>query len=171
MAGIVAEKSRGLVTGTPDRVCGFDSRICYSEYHTIIHYRQGLVMTRSVAVDFDGVIHDYLRGWDDGTIYGEPVDGALESLHTLMRTYAVFVHTTRRPSQVANWIEDKSGHSIDCVTFPWWRRRPTFWNDRRLLLVTNMKLPAVAYIDDRGIRFQDWQQALANLASVTGPTS
>lgn len=29
-----------------------------------------------------------------------------------------------------------------------------------VLLVTNRKLPAIAYIDDRAVRFTDWDQAL-----------
>jgi hypothetical protein len=37
----------------------------------------------------------------------------------------------------------------------------TFWNPRGQLLVTNRKLAAVAYLDDRAVRFTDWDQALA----------
>ena len=83
-----------------------------------------------------------------------------------MQRYAVFVHTTRKPSQVARWIEDKSGHGIECVT-----RVPHggFWNERGYLLVTRRKLPALAYIDDRGIRFTSWDQALAELATYEKP--
>ena len=115
----------------------------------------------TVAVDFDGVIHDYKRGWQDGSIYGEFMPGAVIGLSWLMSRYAVFVHTTRNARQVARWIEDRSGHGIECTTHV---PRKGFWNERGYLLVTNRKLPAVAYIDDRGIRFENWDQALADLA-------
>lgn len=119
----------------------------------------------TVAVDFDGVIHAYSKGWQDGSIYDEPVPGAFEALYRLMHDYAVFVHTTRSRHQVARWIENHTGHGIECVTrvsLLRWKR--TFWNERGYLLVTNRKLPAIAYIDDRAIRFESWNQALADLA-------
>jgi hypothetical protein len=114
----------------------------------------------TVAVDFDGVIHDYKRGWQDGSIYGDFMPGAVMGLTWLMRHYSVFVHTTRNARQVARWIEDLSGHGIECTTRVHRRR---FWNERGYLLVTNRKLPAIAYIDDRGIRFESWDQALVAL--------
>ena len=118
------------------------------------------MMTRTVAVDFDGVTHTYDKGWQDGTIYGEFMPGAVEGLTRLMQRYAVFIHTTRRPRQAARWIEQHSGHGIECTTrVP----RSGFWNERGYLLVTRRKLPAVAYIDDRAIRFTDWDQALSDL--------
>jgi hypothetical protein len=111
----------------------------------------------TVAVDFDGVIHDYKRGWQDGSIYGDFVPGAVAGLTRLMQRYGVFIHTSRKPRQVARWIEDRSGHGIECVTrVP----RKGLWNERGYLLVTSRKLPAVAYIDDRGVRFESWAQAL-----------
>lgn len=122
-------------------------------------------MAPAVAVDFDGVIHTYEKGWQDGSVYGDFMPGTVEALSQLMGDYAVFVHTTRNPRQVARWIEGRSGHGIECVTrvslLPWKR---TFWNTRGVLLVTNRKLPAIAYIDDRGIRFESWSQALSDLA-------
>lgn len=124
---------------------------------------------KTVAVDFDGVIHAYSRGWQDGTIYDEPLPGALEGLTRLMRDYAVFVHTTRNAKQVARWIDERSGRGIECVThispLPWKRQ---FWNRQGLLLVTNRKLPAIAYIDDRAIRFESWDQSLGDLARHEG---
>ena len=124
---------------------------------------------KTVAVDFDGVIHTYDRGWQDGTIYGEFMPGAVLALSQLMQRCAVFVHTTRDARQVARWIENRSGYGIECTTtihpLPWKRR---FWNQRGVLLVTNRKLPAVAYIDDRAIRFDSWGQAMADLASHEG---
>ena len=117
----------------------------------------------TIAVDFDGVIHAYSRGWQDGTIYDPPLPGALEGLRALMRDQAVFIHTTRPASQVARWIEQQSGYGIECTTrIPrrGWLRRPGFWNERNVLLVTDRKLAAVAYVDDRAIRFEEWSKTL-----------
>lgn len=133
-------------------------------------------MTQTVAVDFDGVIHTYERGWADGSIYGDFVDGAVVGLSMLMHRYAVFVHTTRNVGQVAHWIEQRSGYAFECVTrmhpfLPsWWQwgRRHRFWNTTGLLLVTNRKLPAVAYVDDRAVRFRSWEQVRAELAPAGG---
>ncbi len=119
----------------------------------------------TVAVDFDGVIHAYSKGWQDGSIYDEPLPLAFESLRGLMREYAVFVHTTRDAHAVAEWIQVRSG--IPCAV----QVNPDmeFWNVQGELLVTNRKLPAVAYIDDRAIRFVDWVQAMTELAAREPP--
>jgi hypothetical protein len=151
-------------------------------------------VTRTVAVDFDGVIHLYSRGWADGTIYDPPVPGTLEALAQLQSDYAVFVHTTRNPVAVAEWLVRQTEGRTECVTeherpyvettwrlTDWpegdrWtvvgdsvrtRKWRTFWDDQTKLFVTNRKLPAVAYIDDRGIRFVSWKQALNDLRQVT----
>lgn len=120
----------------------------------------------TLAIDFDGVIHTYEKGWHDGTIYGDFVPDAMPAIEALMEHDAVFVHTTRNARQVAAWIQRTSGYNIDCTTRPprtWCGRRKPFWNTRGLLLVTNVKLPAVAYLDDRAVRFHDWQQGLTAL--------
>lgn len=121
-------------------------------------------MAGTLAVDFDGVIHTYEKGWADGTIYGEFMPGAVVALTGLMRDYAVFVFTTRKSRQVARWIEQKSGYAFECTTrVP----RSGFWNNQGYLLVTNRKLPAVAYIDDRAIRFTAWDQVIYDLRELT----
>jgi hypothetical protein len=120
---------------------------------------------RTIAVDFDGVIHTYEQGWLDGSIYGEFMPGAIDGLLRLMNDYAVFVHTTRPPLKVGSWIEQKSAHSIECVIRPPWKR---FWNEKGVLLVTRRKLPAFAYIDDRGLRFRNWPQAHSSLDAMIG---
>lgn len=120
----------------------------------------------TIAVDFDGVIHKYGRGWGDGTIYDDLVEDAFVSLMQLMDKDSVFVHTCRDPKQVARWIERQTSYAIECTTWlprEWWGRRKHFWNTRGLLLVTDRKFPAKVYIDDRAIRFTSWPQALAEL--------
>ena len=122
-------------------------------------------MPKTIAVDFDGVIHAYSKGWQDGTIYDPPLPGALEALATLMATHAVFIHTTRDPGAVAGWLGEHGFDTLIDIDGPTHPKRE-FWNDQGVLLVTDRKLPAVAYIDDRGIRFHNWQQALTDLADA-----
>lgn len=120
----------------------------------------------TIAVDFDGVIHAYGKGWADGTIYDQPLPDALLALELLMKRDAVFIHTTRNPRQVARWIERESWHDIDCTTWlprSWYGRRKPFWNTRGLLLITDRKLPATVYIDDRAHRFTNWPGTLREL--------
>lgn len=118
----------------------------------------------TIAIDFDGVIHTYERGWADGSIYGDFKPGAEVALMELVATTPTFIFTTRSAPQVARWIERQSGHNIEAFADrrPWpFRRR--FWNTKHVLLVTNRKLPAVAYLDDRAVRFTDWEQAMTDL--------
>lgn len=112
----------------------------------------------TVALDLDGVLHAYSRGWHDGTIYDGPAPGALDAVRELMADYAVYVLTTRDPHITATWIEEQLG--IPTLIDPGGNGR--FWNDRGMLLVTNRKLPAIAYVDDRGVHHTgDWAATIA----------
>ena len=134
----------------------------------------------AIAIDFDGVIHRYSQGWRDGTIYDIPIDGALKSIEKIMDSgYYVFIHSTRKPKQIKNWLEDRlwTYHDIsmgyclerfltygyDCKIIPFWTR---FWNEAYTLGITNRKLPAVAYIDDRAINFKNWEQTLKEINNI-----
>lgn len=125
---------------------------------------EGSGMTKTVAIDFDGVIHRYSKGWQDGTIYDLPVDGALEALAKLRTQCSVVIFTSRSTHQVFNWLKE---YGVKRITAPVgkWPNHP-FWNDQEYILVTNEKPSASVYIDDRGIRFEDWDQTLADLAAL-----
>jgi hypothetical protein len=84
-----------------------------------------------------------------------------------MADYAVYVHTSREPWPVAQWINERS-EIPTVVELDTGGRKREFWDDQSQILVTRLKLPAVAYIDDRGIRFQSWEQALTDLARHLG---
>ncbi|RKN61853.1 hypothetical protein D7231_31770 [Streptomyces klenkii] len=105
-------------------------------------------------MDFDGVLHSYERGWHDGTIYGDWVPGAAPALRALMERYAVAIHTTRDAGQVAAWLAER-GFPVRTDD-----SERTFWDERGVLLITNRKVAAVAYIDDRAVRFETWPDAL-----------
>lgn len=85
--------------------------------------------------------------------------GAVDGLRALMARFAVFVFTTRPALQVAEWLVSL-GFPVRVDGEP---DAPEFWNARDVLLVTNRKLAAVAYLDDRAVRFARWPQALKAL--------
>ncbi|MFE0472503.1 hypothetical protein ACFW2V_12905 [Streptomyces sp. NPDC058947] len=114
---------------------------------------------KAIAVDFDGVIHRFDKGWQNGVIYGDVMPGAMEGLRTLLETYAVFIHTTRDPRTVVDWLEDRLGFPVRADEDP----DRKFWDDRSCILVTNKKLVAIAYLDDRAIVFRDWDQAMTEV--------
>ncbi|MFI9026360.1 hypothetical protein [Streptomyces sp. NPDC053560] len=138
----------------------------------------------TIAVDFDGVVHRYSRGWQNGSIYDPPVPGAVNGLRMLMERDAVFIHTSREPEQVMPWLEEQGFDvTIDDRCGVCERTRPDpacedcagsgvlrFWRIRGQLLVTGRKLPAVVYLDDRAVRFTDWAQALDDIARYAGRT-
>ena len=116
------------------------------------------VKRQTIAVDFDGVIHKYSKGWHDGTIYDEPMDGAIDGLRVLLDKYSVFVFTTRDVIPVAMYLVS---HGIRARIDSDQNR--TFWNESGTILVTNRKLAAIAYVDDRAVRFESWNQVLNEL--------
>lgn len=118
-------------------------------------------MPQTIAIDFDGVIHAYSKGWHDGTIYDVPVYGAFAALDDLMTKYAVAIFTTRSVYQVIEWL---ANYGYNNTTNVW---TPPFWNETGRILVTNQKPAAIAYIDDRAIRFIDWRQATNALRAFT----
>jgi hypothetical protein len=110
--------------------------VCYSCYK---------MKAKRVCVDFDGVLAQY-TGWKGPGIMGEVRPGAFEFLTGLdVLGYVVIVFTTRDPERVNRWLIDNG--LIDLVD-----------------QITNQKLPAVAYIDDRALRFNgDFQATLVEL--------
>jgi hypothetical protein len=153
-------------------------------------------VTSTLAIDFDGVLHAYGDGWRDGSIYDSPVPGSIEALVSLRSRFALFVHTARDPEQTAAWLafHYPLGFVIEKPTREGVIRRvgfgrdvngqtsatvldelseaAKFWDDREHVLVTDRKLPALAYIDDRAIRFVNWRQTLmaVNNLSEAGKT-
>lgn len=103
-------------------------------------------MKKTVCLDFDGVLHAYSKGWQDGSIYDEPMPGALDAVRKLSKRFTLVVQTSRKNlPDVVLWLE-KHG-------FP-------------DLHVTNEKPPALVYVDDRGLRFASWEQTIADVATL-----
>lgn len=107
----------------------------------------------TIAVDFDGVLHAYSKGWHDGTAYDVPLPGAIEGLKALMEDYAVFIFSTRPWTDIDLWLS-KHVPEIKCRNVSLTEK---FWNEKGVLGITDRKLPAMVYIDDRAFQFKDWE--------------
>lgn len=114
---------------------------------------------KTVAVDFDGVIHAYSKGWQDGSCYDDPMPAAIYGLKALMELYSVFILSTRDPEQIAQWMQK---HAPEIETEVIQPLTVLFWQKPGVLGITNRKLPAMAYIDDRSYLFKDWKTVVAD---------
>lgn len=112
-------------------------------------------MKKTIAIDFDGVIHKYSKGWHDGTAYDVPMDGAIEGIKKLMEKYIVYVHTARPAQDVQHWFGVHTDLGTEII-----REDVKFYTNEHLVGISNRKLPAIYYIDDRALYFIDWEQTL-----------
>lgn len=116
--------------------------------------------SQNLAVDFDGVIHDNDHGYFDGTCYGEMIKGSFESLEYLSKHFKIIIFTAKaKPSRPL--IQGKTGTELV------WE-----WLDSKNLSqfvaeVTSEKPRAVAYLDDKAIRFNNWDKAIEDISMTT----
>jgi hydroxymethylpyrimidine pyrophosphatase-like HAD family hydrolase len=106
-----------------------------------------------IAVDLDGVVHRYGKGWADGSIYDLPVPGTREALGQLKAAgHRLVLHTTRvrdidQIQPLYDWLDANGFQGLFAE-------------------ITDRKPLAHVFIDDRAVRFRDWPQALADTAAA-----
>ena len=110
----------------------------------------------TIAIDFDGVIHKSSKGFYDGTIYDEPVEGVKKGLEYLSKSCKLVVYTCKAnpkrplingktgPELIWDWLEKYGLKS--CVKD-----------------ITYDKINALYYIDDKAITFKKWDNILDRL--------
>jgi len=114
-----------------------------------------------LGLDFDGVIYKNSKGFHDGTMYDEPLDDAIKSLKYLNETlgYDLVIYTCKANPE-RPLIDGKTG--IELV-WGWLERHGVKDNVKD---VTYIKPNAVAYIDDKGITFSNWDDCIKQIERI-----
>jgi hypothetical protein len=110
-----------------------------------------------LCVDFDGVIHSYDRGWQDGVIYGTVVPGFFEWVREARQHFTLTIYSARSKSP-AGLEAMKEWLGLKLIA---WKTRnivsielPPYMDDFQFV---HEKPPAFLTIDDRAICFDgDW---------------
>ena len=105
---------------------------------------------RRLAIDFDGVIHRYSKGFHDGSLYDIPIVGTRRTLASLRKKWWLYIYTTR--------ARDRKGRQA----VERYLRKYSIPFDE----VVGQKPIAFAYIDDRAIHFTDWPGTLKVLSAM-----
>lgn len=101
---------------------------------------------KTVSIDFDGVIHQYSKGFQGmDNAYDPPMNGAKESIEKLVdEGYRIKILSSRPKAIIYKWLKHyQMDHLIDEVS--------------------NHKFPATIYIDDRGYHFTDWKTTMKEI--------
>lgn len=105
---------------------------------------------KTIVFDFDGVIHKYSKGWQDGSIYDGYNQEIIDIMEKLAKEgYPIAIVSTRNPIQISQWWNNKNFNIKATPKI----NGEKFWNDSNYIGVFNYKIPAAVYIDDRAICF------------------
>ncbi len=118
----------------------------------------GLENERSnLAIDFDGVIHTFDKGWYDGTCYGEPIEGSLEAIKNLSKKYNIIIFSSKAlPDRPL--VDGKTGKQL---ISEWLKKHDII---QYIDDITYYKPRAEYYIDDKAITFKNnWEQIIKNI--------
>ena len=105
----------------------------------------------TLCIDFDGVIHSYERGWQDGTIYGAVTKGFFEWAEEAQKHFKLVVYSSRSkdPDQLklmAMWLYEQRN--------TWAAAQNTETLMELEIEFAGQKPAAWLTIDDRCIRFE-----------------
>lgn len=105
-----------------------------------------------LCIDFDGVIHSYERGWQDGIIYGNVVPGFFDWAKVAKDHFRLVIYSSRSKqalgiAEMKTWLGDQLHNEYE-------NPKPLEVGDFEF---AHEKPPAFLTIDDRALNFNgDW---------------
>ena len=116
---------------------------------------------KTIAVDFDGVIADYSKGWQGEEVFGDPIHLAREALQKFHDLgYKIIIFTTRKPTPGFLHYLWENEIPFDAINTNIWIETSN---------ETSGKVIADLYIDDRGLRFEgNWTETFEKAIELLG---
>ncbi len=111
---------------------------------------------RTIAIDFDGVLADYSKGFQGEDVFGEMIPGADNATKVLKENdWTIIVYTTRPASDaLKKWLKDNH------ITYDYINENPNQPEGCK-----GCKLIADVYLDDRAINFRgEWPWSIRSIA-------
>lgn len=106
---------------------------------------------KTICIDFDGVIHDYSKGWQGDDVFGQMIPNADTGTSVLKKKgWTVIIFTTRKKTaKLEEWLKEHN------VAYDYINENPKQPDN------TSGKIIADVYLDDRGIKFNgNWDEWL-----------
>lgn len=102
-----------------------------------------------LCLDFDGVIHRYSKGWQDGSIYDEVTTGFFDWALQAQEHFKLVIYSSRSKTPegiqaMSDWLMAKMAK---------WREDGGFYTKALLFEFADSKPPAFITIDDRAVWF------------------
>lgn len=111
----------------------------------------------NIAIDFDGVIHTFDKGFHDGTCYGQPIKGVEKALKKISKKYNIIIFSSKvKPDRPL--VNNKTGMQL--VT-EWLEKYDL---KKYISEITCEKPRAKYYIDDKAVEFNSWETALDKIS-------
>ena len=115
--------------------------------------------SKNLGIDFDGVIHNDDLGFHDGTVYGEPIEGSLESIKFLSNFFTIIIFTAKAKKD-RPLVNGKTGAEL---VGEWLLKHDIL---KYVSDITAEKPRAFLYVDDKGFRFENWQDTMKFIKSI-----
>lgn len=107
-----------------------------------------------IVIDLDGVICQ-LKGTNENYADMEPVEGAIEGLRRFKKAGHIIILNTARNMGTYEGNEGKALKNIGKSTFDWLDKHEVPFDE-----IYFGKPSGDLYIDDKGLRFNNWEQIL-----------
>ena len=113
--------------------------------------------TKTIAIDFDGVLADYSKGYQGKDVFGTPIPGGDNATKVLKENgWRIIIYTTRPATDaLKNWLKENN------ITYDYINENPDQPEDAK-----GCKLIADVYLDDRSMCFRgNWKCLVREIAS------
>ena len=99
---------------------------------------------KTICIDFDGVIHDYSKGWQGEDVFGQIIPNADTGTATLKKNgWTIIIFTTRKKTEkLEKWLAENN------ISYDHINENPNQPEH------ASGKIIADVYLDDRGICFR-----------------